>query len=43
MTHTNLNDLEEHGEPLELHDLSLHVLPPGARFDLKATPDREPS
>jgi cyanophycinase-like exopeptidase len=35
MTHTNLNDLEEHGEPLELHDLSLHVLPPGARFDLK--------
>ena len=35
MTHTNMNDLEEHGEPLELHDLSLHVLPPGARFDLK--------
>jgi cyanophycinase len=35
MTHTNLNDLEEHGEPLELHDLTLHVLPPGARFDLK--------
>jgi cyanophycinase len=35
MTHTNLNDLEKHGEPLELHDLALHVLPPGARFDLK--------
>ena len=35
MTHTNLNDLEEHGELLELHDLALHVLPAGARFDLK--------
>ena len=35
MTHTNLNELEEHGELLELHDLSLHVLPAGARFDLK--------
>lgn len=35
MTHTNLNDLEEHGELLELHDLTLHVLPAGARFDLK--------
>lgn len=34
MTHTNLNDLE-HGELLEMHDLSLHVLPAGARFDLK--------
>jgi len=35
MTHTNLNDLEKHGQPLELHDLALHVLPTGARFDLK--------
>jgi cyanophycinase len=35
MTHTNLNDLEEHGELLQLHDLALHVLPAGARFDLK--------
>lgn len=35
MTHTNLNDLEKHGELLELHDLTLHVLPAGARFDLK--------
>ena len=34
MTHTNLNDLE-HGDRLELHDLVLHVLPAGARFDLK--------
>jgi cyanophycinase len=34
MTHTNLNDLK-HGELLELHDLSLHVLPSGARFDIK--------
>jgi cyanophycinase len=34
MTHSNLSDLE-HGEPLELHDITLHVLPPGARFDLK--------
>jgi len=34
MTHTNLNELEEHGELLELHDLALHVLPAGARFDL---------
>jgi cyanophycinase-like exopeptidase len=34
MTHTNLNDLE-HGDLLELHDLALHVLPAGARFDLK--------
>jgi len=35
MTHTNLNDLEEHGQLLEMHDLGLHVLPAGARFDLK--------
>ena len=35
MTHTNLNELEEHGELLELHDLQLHVLPAGARFDVK--------
>jgi cyanophycinase len=35
MTHTNLNDLEEHGELLELHNLALHVLPAGARFDLE--------
>ena len=34
MTHTNLNDLQ-HGDRLELHDLTLHVLPAGARFDLK--------
>ena len=34
MTHTNLSELK-HGELLEMHDLSLHVLPPGARFDLK--------
>ncbi len=34
MTHTNLADLE-HGELLELHDLSLHVLPAGARYDLR--------
>jgi cyanophycinase len=34
MTHTNLNELK-HGELLELHDLSLHVLPSGARFDIK--------
>jgi cyanophycinase len=34
MTHSNLHDLE-HGESLELHDLVLHVLPAGARFDLK--------
>jgi cyanophycinase len=35
LTHTNLNDLEEHGELLELHDLTLHVLPAGAHFDIK--------
>jgi cyanophycinase len=34
MTHTNLNELQ-HGELLELHDLSLHVLPSGARFDIR--------
>ncbi|HKS08377.1 MAG TPA: cyanophycinase [Pyrinomonadaceae bacterium] len=34
MTHTNLNNLK-HGELLELHDLTVHVLPAGARFDLK--------
>ncbi|HJT64838.1 MAG TPA: cyanophycinase [Pyrinomonadaceae bacterium] len=34
MTHTNLSDLE-HGERLELHDLTLHVLPAGARYDLR--------
>lgn len=34
MTHTNLNELK-HGELLELHDLSLHVLPSGARFDIR--------
>jgi cyanophycinase len=34
MTHTNLNELQ-HGELLELHNLALHVLPAGARFDLK--------
>jgi len=34
MTHSNLSDLK-HGELLELHDLSLHVLPSGARFDLR--------
>jgi cyanophycinase-like exopeptidase len=34
MTHTNLNELK-HGEPLELHDLALHVLPSGARFDIR--------
>jgi cyanophycinase len=33
-THNNLNELK-HGELLELHDLSLHVLPSGARFDIK--------
>ena len=34
MTHTNLADLK-HGELLELHDLALHVLPAGARYDLR--------
>ena len=34
MTHTNLADLK-HGELLELHDLTLHVLPAGARYDLR--------
>ena len=34
MTHTNLADLK-HGERLELHDLALHVLPAGARYDLR--------
>ncbi len=34
MTHSNLSDLQ-HGEPLELHNLTLHVLPAGARFDLR--------
>jgi cyanophycinase len=34
MTHSNLNELQ-HGDRLELHDLTLHVLPAGARFDLK--------
>jgi cyanophycinase len=34
VTHTNFHELD-HGEPLELHDLTLHVIPPGGRFDLK--------
>lgn len=42
MTHNNLNELD-HGQPLELHDLTLHVLPAGARFDLeKQRPILEP-
>jgi cyanophycinase len=34
MTHTNLNELK-HGERLELHDLTIHVLPADSQFDLK--------
>jgi len=33
MTHSNLHDLK-HGELLELHNLSLHVLPAGTRYNL---------
>jgi cyanophycinase len=33
MTHSNLSDLE-HGDPLELHNLTIHILPKGAHYDL---------
>jgi cyanophycinase len=35
ISHSNLSDLK-HGDRLELHDLTVHILPAGARFDLAA-------